>query len=203
MTELQKVGEVSHCSKCLYQFIEGTVEARPANCPRCAYDLTIIDITDALVTKEELRNQAGMREISDLMKMMENWSKAHRRVIVEEGLDWSAPHEYMEDIFTIMMPYLGRLKQAGYIGQKEGERVLAYMAHQLERIVLTNGAAEEKLKLEGKWDAKEQEIKDYWDQRLQKESGVRIAHILQLPMRYEQWQSRSESRLQVSHEEDS
>jgi hypothetical protein len=138
------------------------------------------------VTPEELLRQAGKREIMDLMTMMENWSKAHRRVIVESGLDWSAPHEYMEDIFTIMMPYLGRLKQAGYIDQEDGERVLAYMAHQLERIVLTNGAAEEKLKLEGKWNEKEQGIKDYWDKRLQKESGVRIAHILSLPMRTEQ-----------------
>jgi hypothetical protein len=189
MNELIKAGEVSHCPKCLYQFIEGTVEARPAICPRCAYDLTIIDITDALVTPEELLKQAGQKEVGDLMTMMENWSKAHRRAIVELGLDWSAPHEYMEDIFAIMMPYLGRLKQAGYISQEDGEKVFAYMAHQLERIVLTNGAAEEKLKLEGKWNEKEQGIKDYWDKRLQKESGVRITHILSLPMRTEQRKS--------------
>ncbi|MHA2065275.1 MAG: hypothetical protein ACXABY_12940, partial [Candidatus Thorarchaeota archaeon] len=81
MSELTKAGEVSHCPKCLYQFIEGTIDARSSVCPRCCYDLTIIDITDALVLEEELRKQAGAKELGDLMTMMENWSKAHRRVI--------------------------------------------------------------------------------------------------------------------------
>jgi len=184
MNELQKVGEVSHCPKCLYQFIEGTVDARPhGHCPRCAYDLTIIDITDTLATDEQLKKMAGMRELCDLMQMLRNWSTAYQRWVGENGVDWSSPHEFLEEYGMQMAPYVARLLQTGYIDKESVLQLGSYFRHEMDKLIVVIEAEEDLMRLTGRWGDDEQEIKEYWMARTGTAIGCSTAAKVELPMR--------------------
>lgn len=163
-----------HCLKCCLKLDE-YVEFADGHCPRCAYDLTIIDTNELPATDDQLKKRQGEKELYDLLQMVRNWAKFHSKYITEHGIDWSAPHELIEMIGQQMMPWIGRLVQTGYFGKDEVAKIGAQVDYEVTQLIGQLEAEEDILRLTGQWSDSEQETKDYW----QKKMGI----IRQLPMR--------------------
>lgn len=156
-----------HCYRCCLQL---TNDVKPqtydGHCPRCGYDLTIIDISEELATEEQLKAKRGEREMYDLIQMVHNWGKAQRRYIDRVGVDWSAPHDMIQDIGEMMMPWIARLVQAGYFGKGNVSSISAIVDHEVEKLIHKIEAEEDILRLTGQWSENEEEIKKYWEEKL-------------------------------------
>jgi len=169
MNQLVKGGDeqFEHCYKCCIQ-LTPDLNTADGHCPRCGYDLKVIDISESVATVEQLRRKQADKEKYDLMQMVGNWAAAERRWINECGVDWSAPHELVQRIGDMMLPWIGRLVQAGYFEPKDVAEISAVVDHEIIKTIELLENNEEKLRLEGEWNEKEQEIKEYWGERLGK-----------------------------------
>lgn len=157
--------DYAHCYKCCLQ-LTPDVEFASGICPRCGYDLTIIDIGTEVATEEQLKKKRAQQEMYDLILMVQNWGNAQRRYIGEAGVDWSAPHDLVEEIGTMMMPWIARLVQAGYFGKDEVRQITAVVDMEMEALIICIQAEEDIMRLTGQWGDNEQEIKDYWAKKL-------------------------------------
>ncbi len=121
----------------------------------------------------------------DLIQMVGNWATAFINLTTEKGVDWSFPHELVEEIGTQMMPWIARLVQSGYFSKDEVSLVTATIDHEVGKLIRTLESEEDVLRLTGQWDEKEQDIKDHWNERFQKAHGIEFKAYIQLPMRDE------------------
>ena len=169
-----------HCYRCNIEHNE-----YEQICPRCGIDLTIITISDEITTDEQQRQRTGKKETSDLKLMLRNWARAFRNHIKEKGVDWSIPHELLEEYGTMMVPYIGRLLVEKYIDNDDIIEIGAEFAEQVESLVVCLEQEEDLLRLTGQWTDNEQEIKEYWEGRFSTSNGCSIQQYVQLPMRNE------------------
>lgn len=155
-----------HCYRCCLQMTpEIQREVRGGICPRCGYDQTIIDISEEIATEEQLKDRQAQKELYDLLQMVSNWGKAYRRSVDERGIDWSAPHEFVQELGDMLMPWVARLVQAKYFKRDEVQKIGAVIDHEVEQLFIQLEQSEELMRLSGEWNDEEQEIKDYWEEK--------------------------------------
>jgi hypothetical protein len=174
MTDLTVVSDKPgyHCPRCELEYEPDVINIDPY-CGRCAYDIGgTIDITDVPIDPDAEKRKAGQVGKADLMLMLENWSRAFIRVIDEKGVDWSSPHEYMQEVAEQMLPYIGRLKDEGYLTAEDVRELGDFFTEQLAAIIAKLEQEEDLMRLTGRWDDNEQEIKEYWQERLCKAHGA-------------------------------
>ena len=186
MSDLVKHSGINyeHCYKCCLQ-LTPDLETTDGHCPRCGYDLTIIDIGQELATEQQLKQRQAVREMMDLQIMLGNWAGAFINQTKEKGVDWSLPHEFLEEVWNHMMPWMTRLVQSEYFGKEEVAETMAAFDHEMGKLVRELDQEESILRLTGQWSDSDQEIKDYWESMLQKSHGISFSKYLQLPMRNE------------------
>lgn len=160
-------------------------EPNPSHCPRCAYDLNTIDLTDALIDPTTEKQRKGLREKIDLLKMLRNWGQAYERLVGERGVDWSLPHEYLQEVAENMLPYLDRLRKTEYLTSGDIADLGIFFAEQCGKLIVAIEQEEDLLRLTGGWTDREQEIKDYWQERFSKSYGLTFQQYLQVSMRNE------------------
>lgn len=132
-------------------------------CPRCAYDIHgTIDISEDLVDPQVQKDRAGAKEFATLMLMLDNWLKGYKKLIREEGVDWSLPHEFFQEFYELMTPYIARLRENGYATEDRmkamGEKVVECLNDMIECIQ----QEEDVMRLTGQWTDKEEAIKLEW-----------------------------------------
>ena len=171
MNEIVKSGDhqYDHCYKCCLQ-LTPQVEFGDGHCPRCGYDLTIIEISTSLATEEQLREKQASKEMYDLILMVQNWAKFHKGYVSENGIDWSAPHELVEMIGMQMMPWIARLVQVGYFGKEQVAQISAVIDKEVAELIQQLEAEEDILRLTGQWSDSEQAIKEHWTEEV---GGIR------------------------------
>lgn len=169
-----------HCYKCYLQHDEHEMI-----CGRCGNDLTIITLSEELTTEDHHKQVAGKKELQDLKLILRNWAGAFKTLIDEKGVDWSVPHEFLEEYGTCMLPYVSRLLQTGYVGRECVIDLAAEFQEQIKGLILRLEQEEAVLRLTGQWTGDEQENKEYWEERFSKAHGCSIESLLSLPMRNE------------------
>jgi len=118
------IQEFEHCPRCGIEIsVRCQVSKTPDGfCPRCAYDIDgTIDITadyGELVDPEKEKEWKGQQEFNDLMNMLTNWSDGYIKIIMRETIDWSLPHEFLQEFAEQMVPYIARLRETGYATQE-------------------------------------------------------------------------------------
>jgi hypothetical protein len=143
-------------------------------CGRCLRPVDVdLAHSKELVTEADHLRQAGEKEFSDLMMMLDNWGKGYLN-IAKEGIDWSLPHELFEDFTDQMVPYIIRLGDCGYSTPERmvaiGDKVVEVM-----RVLIDFMQSEEDvLRLGGVWSDKDQEIKEYWEKKGESNAHLRI-----------------------------
>lgn len=189
--ELQKGGgPYPHCWRCNIELNPFIVDVHlRKHCPRCGYDLTIIDVGQGIVDPEELKRRVGLNEFCDLLQILHNWAVAYKRQVEQNGVDWSLPHEYLQEVAEQMLPYIARLRQTEYIDQEHLTALSENFWSYAREIVQELEQEESLMRLTGRWTDDEQEIKDYWQEQFSKANGLTFQQFLSLPMRNEQRES--------------
>lgn len=175
LTKLEKI----ECPRC-YLIIDGLdIRIVPCDdgtwrCPRCATELEYgSDIggescTD-IILRDDVDDPKIEREFNDLMMMMQNWANAYIKYMDRKReCDWSTPHEFFEEFFHQMCPYIDRLHKTGNSRPDLMKGIGNKLVEVMEQIVLKCEQEEDLMRLTGRWSDGEQEIKDYWHEKTKK-----------------------------------
>lgn len=180
MNELVVKGQYPQCPRC-YLVLDPFVDCAPLDgyCPRCAYDIfgTIdVDMGELIDPAAEQR-KAGEREFDLLVKMIHNWRDAYVRLVSQDGVNWSLPHEFFQEFADQMVPYVARLKATGYATPILMQRMGDEITWAIQAVIAANDVEEDLMRLTGQWTDKEQEIKEYWMEQAKKLGGDNHATI--------------------------
>lgn len=144
-------------------------------CPRCArivddlYDQTVVE---GRALTDPQKRTTGERELRDLMKILRNWERGYIGKISEDGIDWSMPHEFFQEIWDFMLPYVKRLKDTGYTSPGLMREVGDQIIESIRNIIMALAGEEDLMRLTGRWTDDEQEIKEYWQGRAKQLGGT-------------------------------
>ena len=168
MDKLTVVSDIAYyCPKCNLQYEPDVVNIDP-HCGRCGYDIGgTIDITEVPATKEEEKRRAGQKGKAEMFLMIDNWFKGYIRVM-GDTVNWSFAEEISVEIIEQMIPYIDRLRKEGYIDQEDVKDIGNHFAQRMQDFVGILEQNEELMRLTGQWDDNEQEIKEYWQEKLGK-----------------------------------
>jgi hypothetical protein len=167
MTDLTVVsGEPGyHCPRCELEYDPIVINIDPY-CRRCAYDIGgTINVGEDLVTEEQAKQSAGAVAKADLIKMIDNWADGFERVL-GDGVNWSLAEEFSMEIIEQMLPYIDRLRKEGYLKAQDIKDLGNHFGERMEQFAQLLEQNEELMRLTGRWDDNEQEIKEYWQKKL-------------------------------------
>jgi hypothetical protein len=127
----------------------------------------------------EIENQRIVEEFEALCLILDNWCSGYLRLVDEHGCDWSLPHEFFQEFFEQMCPYIDRLHKTGHsrphLMRSIGEKLLEAM----QKIISRCEQEEDLLRLTGQWSDNEQDIKDHWCEEAKKLAAGTILRISQ------------------------
>lgn len=162
---LPEIREVVQCPKCEIHMDGHIVRKVDGLCPRCCYEIDdTIDVPgDDLV---DVETEKGNKEFCDLMLMLNNWCDGYIRLITERGVDWSIPHEFLQEFGEQMIPYIARLRELGYVSQDRMLTIGDIVQDCLRKLIEAIEQEEGLMRLTGQWNEQEEEIKKYWEKKL-------------------------------------
>ena len=117
------------------------------------------------------------RAFHDLNLMLVNWTNGYLRLLAERGVDWSAPHEFFEEFFLQMCPYIERLRVTGNTRPDLMRGIGDTLLECLREIIIRCEQEEDILRLTGRWTDEEQKIKEYWATELSQLGGVALLSL--------------------------
>ena len=112
----------------------------------------------------DVADRSVRKEFEDLCLMLNNWTAGYLRVLDERGVDWSVPHEFFDEFFHMMCPYIDHLHRTGNTRPELMLDIGATLVVCMERIVERCQQEEDILRLTGGWTDNEQEIKEHWEE---------------------------------------
>jgi len=161
---LPEIREQETCPKCELVMDGYIVHKEDGLCPRCCYEID--DTIDMEITDVVSEDQKGAGEFCDLILILNNWCDGYLRLVTESGVDWSLPHEFLEDFTDQMCPYIARLQSLGYANSDRMLQVGDIVKDCIAKIISALEQEEYLLRLTGRWDDKEEKIKEYWQERI-------------------------------------
>jgi hypothetical protein len=161
-----------------------TSGGKSKHCPRCGYDLTIIEISTEICTPTQLKRKQAEKELLDLHKMLANWGTAYKRLVDESGVDWSHPHEFLQEVVEHMFPWIARLRESDNFTAQDMGSLSDAFEYECSQLIIKLEQEEYIMRLTGRWTDDEQSIKEYWEKEWPK--GIPFAKYVQLSMRNEQ-----------------
>lgn len=176
----QTEGHKEECPKCMIVIDEWSCPLTPDGlCPRCGYDIrNTITIEDLSPSEKEKRK--AFKEFHDLCLMLKNWSMGYVRVMDEQNdPDFSSPHDFMLEVGEQMAPYLARLDKMGYVTEELKSMIREAYFAAMDRIINKVHELEYLKRLTGEWSEKDQEIKDYWEEKTSLLGDTRVPQISQ------------------------
>jgi hypothetical protein len=105
------------------------------------------------------------RAFEDLCLILDNWTGGYIRLLDERGVDWSTPHEFLEEFFHMMCPYIDHLHKTGNTRPDLMKELGAKFVQCMGQIIEKCDQEEYVLRLTGGWTDNEQEIKEHWQDK--------------------------------------
>jgi len=124
-----------------------------------------------------LQDALVQKAFADLVLILDNWMAGYLRVLAERGIDWSAPHEFFEEFFHMMCPYIDHLHRTGNTRPGLMRSIGTKLIECLQQIIDVCQQQEDVMRLTGGWTDNEQEIKEHWEwetQKIASSVGARI-----------------------------
>lgn len=156
------VPKIKECWRCQF-ILRGDGEVYQGHCPRCACDLSLIDL-EAIENEAERRSWQAAK---DLGMMYTNWAKGYCRIIEEKcEADYSLVYEFAIEVMEQSFPYISRLQDEEIL-QPEGKQYIKDILNNCTLMIINACEQyEDWMRLAGVWDDDEQEIKEYWQERI-------------------------------------
>jgi hypothetical protein len=157
------ISKEQECWRC-FIVLRGDGEVYQNHCPRCACKLSDepIDVGREM-TEDEMETRKMWKEVADLCLIYKNWSDAQIRYMGETGEpDYSCVEDFCVDVVLHSALYIKRLRQMPHFNADMNSFIAFKLNRATERILEKCIEYEEAMKLEGKWNDKEQGFKEYW-----------------------------------------